>query len=172
MKGTRPELFKIFQPWDSTPIKDFQKFHKSQAPVTRTHNPTERPYLEKPITKKGWWSGSRWRPWVQAPVPPKKKKKSCPHENEGKHVLVTYQTTHAQCSVSANCGPWGFTEVVVSWSSFPLPGNTVPTPAVSQAVARMGRHLELWGENPWEPGMVGHACIPSTWEAEASRLKF
>jgi hypothetical protein len=28
-----------------------------------------------PIIKKGWWSGSRWRPWVQAPVPKKKKKK-------------------------------------------------------------------------------------------------
>jgi hypothetical protein len=34
-----------------------------------------RPYLEKPFTKKGWWSGSKYRPWVQAPVPKKKKKK-------------------------------------------------------------------------------------------------
>jgi hypothetical protein len=31
-------------------------------------------YLEKkPITKKGWWSGSRCRPWDQAPTPQKKK---------------------------------------------------------------------------------------------------
>jgi hypothetical protein len=30
-------------------------------------------YLEKPITKKGWRSGSRCRPWVQALVPKKKK---------------------------------------------------------------------------------------------------
>jgi hypothetical protein len=30
---------------------------------------------EKPITKKNWWSGLRCRPWVQAPVPQKKKKK-------------------------------------------------------------------------------------------------
>jgi hypothetical protein len=29
-----------------------------------------RPYLEeKTITKKDWWSGSRFRPRVQAPVP-------------------------------------------------------------------------------------------------------
>jgi hypothetical protein len=35
-----------------------------------------RPYLDKPITKKGWWSGSRGRLWVQAPVPQKKKEKS------------------------------------------------------------------------------------------------
>jgi hypothetical protein len=27
---------------------------------------------KKPITKKGWWSGSRCRPWVQTPVLPKK----------------------------------------------------------------------------------------------------
>jgi hypothetical protein len=26
------------------------------------------PILKKPFTKKGWWSGSRCRPWVQAPV--------------------------------------------------------------------------------------------------------
>jgi hypothetical protein len=35
----------------------------------------KRPYLEKPFTERGWWSGSRCRPWVQAPVPQKKKKK-------------------------------------------------------------------------------------------------
>jgi hypothetical protein len=29
--------------------------------------------LKKSITKKGWWSGSRCRPWVQSPVPPKQK---------------------------------------------------------------------------------------------------
>jgi hypothetical protein len=34
-----------------------------------------RPYLEKPFTKKGWWSGSSCRPKVQAPVLKKKKEK-------------------------------------------------------------------------------------------------
>jgi hypothetical protein len=29
-----------------------------------------------PPQKKGWWSGSRYRPWVQAPVPSKIFKKS------------------------------------------------------------------------------------------------
>jgi hypothetical protein len=33
-------------------------------------NNSARPYLEKSFTKKGWWSDSRWRHWVQ-----KKKKK-------------------------------------------------------------------------------------------------
>jgi hypothetical protein len=28
---------------------------------------------KKPFTKKGWWSGSRCKPWVQTPVPQKKK---------------------------------------------------------------------------------------------------
>jgi hypothetical protein len=40
----------------------------------------EGPYPEKPITKKGWWSGSRCRPCVQALAPEKTKtktKKSC-----------------------------------------------------------------------------------------------
>jgi hypothetical protein len=32
------------------------------------------PILKKPFTKKGWWSGSKYRPWVQAPVLKKKKK--------------------------------------------------------------------------------------------------
>jgi hypothetical protein len=31
------------------------------------------PILKKTITKKGWWSASRYRPWVQTPVPQKKK---------------------------------------------------------------------------------------------------
>jgi hypothetical protein len=30
--------------------------------------------LKKPFTEKGWWNGSRCRPWGQAPVPQKKKK--------------------------------------------------------------------------------------------------
>jgi hypothetical protein len=33
------------------------------------HSPQD-PILKEPITKKGWWSGSRCRPWVQTPVPP------------------------------------------------------------------------------------------------------
>jgi hypothetical protein len=30
---------------------------------------------KKPFTKKGWWSGSSCRPWVQVPVPQKKRKR-------------------------------------------------------------------------------------------------
>jgi hypothetical protein len=34
-----------------------------------------RPYLKKhPTQKRGWWSGSRCRAWVQTPAPPKKSK--------------------------------------------------------------------------------------------------
>jgi hypothetical protein len=37
-------------------------------------NSSARPYLgKKPFTKKGWLSSSRCRPWVQTPVPQKKK---------------------------------------------------------------------------------------------------
>jgi hypothetical protein len=36
-------------------------------------NSSARPYLEKPFTKIDWWSGSRWSPWAQVPVPQKKK---------------------------------------------------------------------------------------------------
>jgi hypothetical protein len=32
------------------------------------------PILKNPITKKGWWSASKYRSWVQTPVPQKKKK--------------------------------------------------------------------------------------------------
>jgi hypothetical protein len=35
-------------------------------------NSSRDPILKKPITKKGWWSSSRCRPWVQTPVPPKR----------------------------------------------------------------------------------------------------
>jgi hypothetical protein len=31
------------------------------------------PISKKPITEKGWWSGSRYRPWVQTPALQKKK---------------------------------------------------------------------------------------------------
>jgi hypothetical protein len=35
-----------------------------------------RPYLQEKITKKDWWSGLRYsKPWVQTPVPQKKKNK-------------------------------------------------------------------------------------------------
>jgi hypothetical protein len=33
------------------------------------HNSSQDPILKKFFTKKGWWSGSRCRPWVQTPVP-------------------------------------------------------------------------------------------------------
>jgi hypothetical protein len=51
-----------------------------------------RPYLEKPFTKTGWWSGSRWRPWVQAPVSQKKNYL----ENNGKeNTSFIYSSIHA-----------------------------------------------------------------------------
>jgi hypothetical protein len=34
------------------------------------------PILKKLITRKGWWSGSRYRPWVQNPVSHAQKKKN------------------------------------------------------------------------------------------------
>jgi hypothetical protein len=37
-------------------------------------NSSRDPISKKPLTKKGWWSGSRCRPWVQTPVPKEKKK--------------------------------------------------------------------------------------------------
>jgi hypothetical protein len=37
-------------------------------------NSSRDPISKKPITKKGWWSDSRCRPWVQTPVPQKKKR--------------------------------------------------------------------------------------------------
>jgi hypothetical protein len=39
-------------------------------------NSSRDPTLKIPNTKKGWWSGSRCRPWVQALVPKKKKENS------------------------------------------------------------------------------------------------
>jgi hypothetical protein len=35
-------------------------------------NSSQDPILKKPIMEKGWWSSSRYRPWVQAPVLKKK----------------------------------------------------------------------------------------------------
>jgi hypothetical protein len=40
------------------------------------------PISKKPFTKKDWWSGSRCKPWAQAPVGQKKKKKD-PESNKG-----------------------------------------------------------------------------------------
>jgi hypothetical protein len=69
--------------------------------VLKTH------FRKKKITKKGWWSGSGCRPWVQAPAPQKKKKKerSCLGGAPASHVqgqgsnpnhiatITTYQKT-------------------------------------------------------------------------------
>jgi hypothetical protein len=41
-------------------------------------NNSQDPISKKPITKKGYWSGSRCRPWVQVPVLQKKRKKTTP----------------------------------------------------------------------------------------------
>jgi hypothetical protein len=50
-------------------------------------NSSRDPILKIPITKNGWQSGSRWRSWVQAPVPQKKKKKRTKgNEAKGKHL--------------------------------------------------------------------------------------
>jgi hypothetical protein len=38
------------------------------------------PTSKKPTIKKGWWSGSRCRPWVQTPVPQKKRKQGSRRE--------------------------------------------------------------------------------------------
>jgi hypothetical protein len=32
-------------------------------------NSSQDPISKKPFTKKGWWSGSRYKPWVQTPIP-------------------------------------------------------------------------------------------------------
>jgi hypothetical protein len=52
-------------------------------------NSSTDPMLKKPITKKCWWSGSRCRPWVQTPVPQKKKKKKVvqPLWTAGRHFF-------------------------------------------------------------------------------------
>jgi hypothetical protein len=43
-----------------------------------------RPYLKKPATEKGWWSGSKCRPVVQAPVPQKEGRKKKRKERKGR----------------------------------------------------------------------------------------
>jgi hypothetical protein len=40
------------------------------------------PISKIPITKEGWWNGSRCRPWVQTPVLQKKKKKKKERKKE------------------------------------------------------------------------------------------
>jgi hypothetical protein len=55
----------------------------------------KRPYIQKkPITEKGWWSGSRGRPRVQTPVPQKEEE-----EEEEERVIEgeTDQSTLYAC---------------------------------------------------------------------------
>jgi hypothetical protein len=81
----------------------------SQAPVAHTCNPSysggrdqedgglkpvwtnslRDPILKNPSQKKGWWSDSRWSPWVQAPIP----LKVCPVGllKEGWHLLGCFR---------------------------------------------------------------------------------
>jgi hypothetical protein len=61
---------------------------RSLKPVQE--NSSQDPVSKKPTTKKGWLSGSRWRPWVRAPVPEKKKKRK-KHQT---HKLIS----HTRCN--------------------------------------------------------------------------
>jgi hypothetical protein len=45
------------------------------------------PISKNPITKKGWWSGSRCRPWVQTPVPQKNLKNKKTHTVRNREVF-------------------------------------------------------------------------------------
>jgi hypothetical protein len=45
-----------------------QEDHNSNPPQENRHAT-----VKKPITKKGWWNSSKYRPCVQAPIPQKKK---------------------------------------------------------------------------------------------------
>jgi hypothetical protein len=79
----------IWRIWIVTNSMIFTKLQESPMPVAHTCNPSysggrdqkdqgSKPASscwKKPITKKGWWIVSRWRPWVQTPVRKKKKKK-------------------------------------------------------------------------------------------------
>jgi hypothetical protein len=49
--------------------------------------------LKKPFTEKSWWSGSRCRPWVQAPALQKKKKISVVIDN----VSIAHTHYFVQC---------------------------------------------------------------------------
>jgi hypothetical protein len=46
------------------------------------------PILKIPNIKKGWWSWSRCRPWVQTPVPTKKKNKKFHQSKKGRQATV------------------------------------------------------------------------------------
>jgi hypothetical protein len=70
-----------------------QEDHSSK-PAQANSSPD--PVLKKPFTKKSWWSGLRWRPWVQTSVLEKKKKKT----------LSSYFT----CFHSLSSVPWSCPE--------------------------------------------------------------
>jgi hypothetical protein len=45
------------------------RFQEDQSSKPPWANSSWDPILKKPTTKKGWWYGSRCRPWFQIPVP-------------------------------------------------------------------------------------------------------
>jgi hypothetical protein len=50
-------------------------------------NSSETLSRKNPSQKKGWLSSSRYKPWIQVPVLPKKKKKDRKKENKGYPLL-------------------------------------------------------------------------------------
>jgi hypothetical protein len=52
-----------------------------------------RPYLKKPITKKGWWSGSKCSPEFKPQYLPKKKKRE--RERKCIALLINFTITFA-----------------------------------------------------------------------------
>jgi hypothetical protein len=61
--------------------------------VDHGSNSLRDPVLKNPITKMGWWSGSRCGPWVQTPVPHKKKKEQRYSEIAIKILLASFMVT-------------------------------------------------------------------------------
>jgi hypothetical protein len=110
---------------------------------------------KKPISKKGWWSGSRCRPWVQAPA------------------------THTQkvFAVVLPCGGWiaGLLQarhvphhsVTPPVKTYFLITTQLKTPA-TLLIGKNWRSLCYQSLGPFKPGGGKHAPkILATWEAEA-----
>jgi hypothetical protein len=100
---------------------------------------------KKKITKNGWWSGLRCRPWVQTPVP-KKKKHVCEKYARNSLLLLLSPPTPA-LSLGPSPGEWrreASHPSLVSCDYWFTGGQALPYPCHSHTVDKDQNNSRRW----------------------------
>jgi hypothetical protein len=122
-------------------------------------NSWQDPISKIPITKKGWWSGTRWSPWVWAPAPHTQKKIV---SFTGKFIkLMPYSVRKARNHCS----------FLVFWNKIPpwrVPRKLLDFSSISHLYFCQTRNLAK-DKQSWR---CGSGCRMTAWQVQSPEFKF